>query len=51
LLLIRECLKCHGDISKNKELSDFMHEYYPEDKAVGYKMGDLRGAILVEIKE
>ena len=45
------CLKCHGDISKNKELSDFMHEYYPEDKAVCYKIDDLRGAILVEIKE
>ena len=45
------CLKCHGDISMNKELSSFMHEYYPDDKAVGYKMGDLRGAVLVEIKE
>ncbi len=45
------CLKCHGDISKNKELSDFMHEYYPDDKAIGYKMGDLRGAVVVEIKE
>jgi len=44
------CLKCHGDISKNEELSSFMKEHYPEDKATNYKMNDLRGAILVEIK-
>ena len=44
------CLKCHGDISKNKELTSFMQEHYPQDKATGYKMNDLRGAILVEIK-
>ncbi|PHR53973.1 MAG: hypothetical protein COA44_14775 [Arcobacter sp.] len=44
------CLKCHGDISKNKELLSFMQEHYPQDKAVDYKMHDLRGAILVEIK-
>jgi hypothetical protein len=43
------CLKCHGDISKNPELSQFMQEHYPFDKAQGYKMGDLRGAIVVEI--
>ncbi len=45
------CLKCHGDISKNSELNQFILEAYPEDKATGYKMGDLRGAVLVEIKE
>ena len=45
------CLKCHGDISKNPELSAFMKEHYPLDKAVNYKMNDLRGAILVEIKQ
>ncbi|HIC42896.1 MAG TPA: DUF3365 domain-containing protein [Sulfurimonas sp.] len=44
------CLKCHGDISKNKELSSFMQEHYPQDKAINYKMNDLRGAILVDIQ-
>lgn len=44
------CLKCHGDISKNPELSAFMKEHYPLDKARGYKMNDLRGAILVEMQ-
>ena len=45
------CLKCHGDISKNPELSQFMKEHYPLDKAQDYKMGDLRGAMVVEITQ
>ena len=45
------CLACHGNISQNPELSTFMKEHYPEDKATGYKMGELRGAVVVEIKE
>lgn len=45
------CLKCHGDVSKNPELSTFLKEHYPEDKAIGYKMNDLRGAVVVEIKK
>ncbi len=45
------CLQCHGDINKNPELSQFIKEAYPHDKATGYKMGDLRGAVLVEIKQ
>lgn len=44
------CLKCHGDMSKNPELNAFILEAYPQDKARGYKMGDLRGAVLVEIR-
>ncbi len=45
------CLKCHGDISGNAKLADFMKSSYPNDKATGYKMGDLRGAIVVTIKK
>ena len=44
------CLKCHGEM-KNKELGDYLHEIYPADKATGYRMGDLRGAIVVEIRK
>jgi len=44
------CLSCHGDISNNTELSNFMKEHYPQDKATGYKLNDLRGAIVVNIK-
>jgi len=43
------CLKCHGDISSNTQLSKLMKSNYPNDKATGYKMGDLRGAIVVTI--
>lgn len=44
------CLQCHGDLSTNKELEAFYQKHYPQDKATGYKLGDLRGAILVKIK-
>ena len=43
------CLKCHGVI-KNPELSAKISKSYPDDKATGYKLGDLRGAIVVTIK-
>lgn len=45
------CLKCHGDLSQNKKLAALIAKNYPEDKAVGYKMHDLRGAIVVDIKK
>jgi len=52
LLIKKElCLKCHGNIETDAEVSAFIKTAYPDDKATGYKMGDLRGAILVEIKQ
>ena len=45
------CLKCHGDISKNHELQKAIQSRYPNDKATGYKMGDLRGVVVVTIKK
>lgn len=45
------CLKCHGDIGKNQKLSQFLENTYPHDNATGYKMGDLRGAVVVTIKK
>lgn len=40
------CLKCHGtEISP--AVSAKLGELYPQDKAVGYKEGDLRGAFVV----
>ena len=44
------CLKCHGNI-KNDKLASMIKDNYPEDKATGYKMGDLRGAIVVTVKK
>jgi len=42
------CLKCHGDIA-NEKLKDAIAQRYPQDKALHYKMGDLRGAVVVTI--
>ncbi len=42
------CLKCHGNLEEG-ELKNTIKARYPDDKATGYKMGDLRGAIVVDI--
>ncbi|MGA9045159.1 Tll0287-like domain-containing protein [Sulfuricurvum sp.] len=42
------CLKCHGNVEG--ALAKAIHTTYPEDKATGYKMGDLRGMIAITIK-
>ncbi|WP_457747351.1 Tll0287-like domain-containing protein [Sulfurimonas sp.] len=44
------CLKCHGNI-QDVELRRAIEERYPIDKATHYKMGDLRGAVVVTIKK
>lgn len=45
------CLKCHGDLGKSPELQKAIHARYPNDLATGYKMNDLRGAVVVTVKE
>lgn len=39
------CLKCHGSINDDIPEGDYAEilKYYPEDQAVGYNAGDLRG--------
>lgn len=39
------CLSCHGVVGQdiNKETYDVIQAKYPNDKATGYKMGELRG--------
>jgi hypothetical protein len=44
------CLTCHGDV-KNEKLKAEILNRYPEDKAMGYKMGDIRGAVVTTVKE
>ncbi|WP_457744774.1 Tll0287-like domain-containing protein [Sulfurimonas sp.] len=44
------CLKCHGNIT-NTDLKRAISKRYPIDKAMHYKMGDLRGAVVVTIKK
>lgn len=45
------CLKCHGEIQADTPLGKAIAATYPEDKATGYKMGDLRGMIAITITE
>jgi len=42
------CLKCHG-VLKDIDLKRAIAEKYPIDSALGYKMGDLRGAVVVTV--
>ena len=44
------CLKCHGDV-QNEALKKEIAQRYPDDKAMGYKLGDLRGAVVVTIRK
>jgi hypothetical protein len=44
------CLKCHGDDkSIDPKVKESLKKLYPEDKAVGYKLDDIRGAFVVDI--
>ena len=44
------CLSCHGDIqTRDSDAYKLIKEKYPNDKAIGYKKGDFRGAFVVTI--
>jgi hypothetical protein len=44
------CLRCHGEpASLEPEVRARLAELYPDDQAVGYREGDLRGAVSVRI--
>ena len=45
----KSCLECHGKI-KDVELRRAIAARYPLDSANNYKLGDLRGAVVVTIK-
>jgi hypothetical protein len=46
------CLKCHADASKiNKNILNEINKNFPHDKATGFKLGDFRGAMVVEIEK
>ena len=49
IILSEACLKCHGIEEKiSAEVRDMISKRYPDDKAVGYKNGDLRGALSIK---
>jgi len=41
------CLVCHGD-SLSADLSAKIAEFYPKDRAVGFKVGEVRGAFTLQ---
>ena len=44
------CLKCHGDpASMTKPLKDALAARYPDDRATGFKAGDIRGWFWVQV--
>ena len=44
------CLKCHGE-NISDDIKAVLKKVYPNDKATGFKEGDLRGVIVAEIKK
>lgn len=41
------CLACHGEVLA-PDVAARIHELYPEDRAVGFRVGDLRGVFWIE---
>lgn len=51
LVIAPLCITCHGPIENiPSEVQDVLREKYPEDRATGFLVGDLRGAISVKIQ-
>jgi Protein of unknown function (DUF3365) len=50
ILVERRCLACHGDpASLDPEVRAVLARRYPEDRATGYRVGDLRGAVSIRV--
>lgn len=50
LRISKACLMCHGS-NVNPKISEKIHENYPNDKAMGYKLGDFRGVVVATIPQ
>mgnify|MGYP005838680919 CR=1 FL=1 len=49
ILVQPECLNCHGTEEQiSPQVKEVINKIYPDDKAKGYKMGDLRGAVSIQ---
>lgn len=47
----RNCKKCHGQKSKmDPDVQKFLKKKYPQDKAIGFRSGQVRGAVVVTVK-
>ncbi|ADV46193.1 Tll0287-like domain-containing protein [Nitratifractor salsuginis] len=50
LIAQKACLKCHGPVEKiDPKVKETIAKHYPDDKAVGFHEGDLRGVVVAEI--
>ena len=50
LIAEKGCLKCHGAVEKiDPKVKETIAKKYPDDKAVNFKEGDLRGVVVAEI--
>lgn len=47
------CLNCHGEKGQDINVEDYIviQNQYPNDKAIGFEMGDLRGLWKVQFKQ
>jgi hypothetical protein len=51
IIIESNCLLCHGQSSEIlPQVAEIIKNNYPYDKAIGYKIGDLRGAISISKK-
>lgn len=49
IIVQAECLNCHGSQTDiMPDVKNLIAQNYPGDKAIGYKMGDLRGAVSIK---
>jgi hypothetical protein len=49
IIVQAECLNCHGGQTEiMPDVENLIAQNYPDDKAIGYKTGDLRGAVSIK---
>lgn len=52
IVTAKTCLQCHGNPEQIKpEVKEILKEKYPNDIALGYKEGDIRGAVSIKIED
>jgi len=50
IVIKQPCMMCHGQVGEiDDAVLDSIHSKYPGDQAIGYKVGDLRGAFTVVV--
>ena len=51
IVIKQPCLMCHGQVGEiDDAVLDTIRSQYPRDEAIGYEVGDLRGAITVTVE-